>query len=314
MAKQRILITGASGQLGQALVAAASGDVRLQNSFDLLIPKRHELDLYQPLQCAEFIHRHKPNWLINAAAYTAVDQAESDQELAFKANAQAPAAFASALQLVGGKMIQISTDFVFDGQQGKPYLPQDQTSAMSVYGQSKQQGEQEVLSRLADTKSCHVVRTSWLYGPTGHNFLHTMLYLHRSYVIEKKAIRVVADQVGSPTNSADLADFCWQLIVASLQERSDIPLLLHWSDAGVASWYDFAVAIGEFAEHYRLITRQAEVVPITSKQYPTPAQRPHFSVLGQCSFPQGPQPRHWRFALDRVLSAMASRDHAPQAV
>lgn len=306
----KVMITGAAGQLGQALIRNVPDTIN-GKPVDLIVCSRDggnagvALDLADTFACRAMVDQFQPDWLINAAAYTAVDQAEEDSDQAYAVNAEAPAAFADAVGDLGIKMIQISTDFVFSGQQGRPYLPYDRTNPVSIYGKSKEYGEKMVLSRLADSKQCHVIRTSWLYGLSGKNFVNTMLRMHRNYAPQNKSIRVVADQVGSPTNTSDLAGFCWSVIVTRSHDHQEIPPLLHWSDAGVASWYDFSLAIADLAEHHKLISRQAEILPITSSQYPTSAERPHYSVLGGLSFPFGPQPEHWRRRLDRVLGTMA---------
>lgn len=296
MAKQRVLITGASGQLGQALLLRVNLD-----TVEVLTPDRASFNLSEPEQCAAFVRSNRPDWIINAGAYTAVDRAESEPELAFRVNSQAPAALAAALSDHGGRMIQISTDFVFGGEQPIPYQPLDATHPLGVYGQSKREGELAVLNALAGSGRCQVVRTSWLHGPSGHNFVITMLRLQRSHAPEQHPIRVVADQIGSPTHTWGLAEFCWQLVHTA---STPAECVLHWADAGVASWFDFAVAVAELGEALGLIPQKAPVVPITTKEYPTAAQRPHFSVLGGCGMAGLPQPQHWRLGLQHTLAAL----------
>ena len=241
----------------------------------------------------------RPDWLLNGGAYTAVDQAEQQPELAEAVNAGAPRAFAEALAELGsGRMLQISTDFVFSGQQGHPYGPGDPVAPLGVYGATKARGEAAVLELLGPERAC-VLRTSWLYGPVGKNFCLTMLRLHR----ERPELGVVADQVGCPTHTAGLAAACWAVIargVGGLQQ---------WSDAGAASWYDFAVAIGEEAQALGLLERQAQVKPLTTAEYPTPAQRPAYSLM-DCRASRealGLAPLHWRQGLRQVLAAIAAQ-------
>ena len=239
---------------------------------------------------------HRPDWVLNAGAYTAVDRAESEPELAQAVNGGAPAAFAEALASTGGRLLQVSTDFVFNGAQGSPYRPDQRLDPLGVYGASKAAGEVAAL-QLAGAR---VLRTSWVYGPVGQNFCRTMLRLHR----ERPQIGVVADQVGCPTSTHTLAAACWRAI--GLGATADQPRILHWSDAGAASWYDFAVAIGELGVAAGLLERAASVRPLTSAEYPTPAQRPSYSLL-DCSASRaalGLEPQHWRAALAEVLGVV----------
>lgn len=280
----RVLVTGVTGQLGQALIGSAPSGI------NVLAVGREQLDLADAVACAQLVQREQPDWLINAGAYTAVDQAEREPALAHAVNADAPAAFVAALQASGGRLLQVSTDFVFNGRQGCPYRPEHPVDPLGVYGASKAEGERHVLRGHG-----LVLRTSWVYGPVGRNFLLTMLRLHR----EKPAISVVADQVGCPTSAAGLAAACWRLVELG---GVGVPIL-HWSDAGAASWYDFAVAIGELGVEQGLLERAAVVQPITTADYPTPARRPSYSLL-DCTVSRERlqlQPRHWRQALAEVL-------------
>ena len=289
----RVLLTGAGGQLGYALQAKCPEGV------ELIATGLAELDLSDPAACGRMVAEVRPDWLLNGGAYTAVDQAEQQPELAEAVNAGAPRAFAEALaELGGGRMLQISTDFVFSGQQGHPYGPGDPVAPLGVYGATKARGEAAVLELLGPERAC-VLRTSWLYGPVGKNFCLTMLRLHR----ERPELGVVADQVGCPTHTAGLAAACWAVLakgVGGLQQ---------WSDSGVASWYDFAVAIGEEAQVLGLVERQAQVKPLTTAEYPTPAQRPAYSLM-DCRASRealGLAPLHWRQGLRQVLAAIAAQ-------
>jgi dTDP-4-dehydrorhamnose reductase len=251
------------------------------------------LDLADPASCRALVHQLKPDWLINAGAYTAVDKAESEPELAQAVNAGAPAAFAEALQGSGGRLLQVSTDFVFDGSQGTPYRPEQSLAPLGVYGASKAAGEAAAASGLDPDRLC-ILRTSWVYGPVGKNFLLTMLRLIR----EREQLGVVADQVGCPTATPGLAQACWGVVE---QRASGVH---HWSDAGAASWYDFAMAIAELAEAVGLIAKQPLIQPITTAEYPTPAQRPSYSLLA-CAPTRAAlqQPAvHWRAALQQVIA------------
>jgi dTDP-4-dehydrorhamnose reductase len=291
----KVLLTGAAGQLGQALIHSRPEGV------GLIACGRAELDLADPQACAAAVWSHRPDWVLNAGAYTAVDRAESEPELAQAVNGGAPAAFAEALASTGGRLLQVSTDFVFNGAQGSPYRPDQPLDPLGVYGASKAAGEVAAL-QLAGAR---VLRTSWVYGPVGQNFCRTMLRLHR----ERPQIGVVADQVGCPTSTHTLAAACWRAIGLGAAAGADQPRILHWSDAGAASWYDFAVAIGELGVAAGLLERAARVRPLTSAEYPTPAQRPSYSLL-DCSASRaalGLEPQHWRAALAEVLGGVLAQ-------
>ena len=285
----RVLITGANGQLGQQLAQC------VPQSVDARFVGRAELDLSDSRACTEAVESWKPDWLINAGAYTAVDQAESEQDVASAVNAGAPQSFAQALHRCGGRLLQVSTDFVFDGAQGCPYQPDQPLSPLGIYGATKADGEARVAAALPADRFC-ILRTSWVYGPVGRNFMRTMLSLHA----ERDQLRVVADQVGCPTATVGLAQACWRALE---RQQSGV---LHWSDAGAASWYDFAVAIGELAQMSGLIASAAAVAPIPASAYPTPARRPSYSLL-ECTGTRAALDLpavHWRERLDQVIRSM----------
>ena len=288
----KVLLTGVSGQLGQALIASKPLGV------ELIACSRAELDLGNAEACRAAVRDLHPDWVLNAGAYTAVDKAESEPELAQAVNAGAPAAFAEALAATGGSLLQVSTDFVFNGEQGRPYQPDQALDPLGVYGATKAAGEAAALA----LPGARVLRTGWVYGPVGKNFFLTMLRLHR----EREQLGVVADQVGCPTSTGTLAAACWRAIGVGLEPATEaaLPQILHWSDAGAASWYDFAVAIGELGMAAGLLERAARVLPITTADYPTPASRPSYSLLdcGATRSALGLQPLHWRTALAEILS------------
>jgi len=290
----RVLLTGAGGQLGQAVVAAAP------SHWQLIACGRAQLDLADPEACRLAVRRHRPDWVLNAGAYTAVDRAESEPALAMAANAGAPQAFAEALAEQGGRLLQLSTDFVFSGDQGHPYRPEHPVAPLGVYGASKAEGERRIAA-LLPAERFGVLRTSWVYGPVGRNFCLTMLRLHGERAASGQELAVVADQVGCPTATSGLASAC----IASIERG--VSGFHHWSDAGAASWYDFAVAIGELGVAAGLLSDAAAVHPISTAEYPTPARRPGYSLL-DCSATRaalGLPPRHWRAALAEVLAALA---------
>ena len=289
----KILLTGAGGQLGQALAAS------VPPGLELIATARQELDLSDAQACRSAVHHHRPDWVLNAGAYTAVDKAESEPELVQAVNAGAPRAFAEELAATGGCLLQLSTDFVFNGCQGHPYQPDQPRNPLGIYGTSKAAGEEavEVILGCGALGAATILRTSWVYGPVGRNFLLTMLRLHRFKAEAGEPLSVVADQVGCPTSTLGLANACWTVI------QRQVGGMHHWSDAGAASWYDFAVAIGELAVARGLIDRAAEVLPIPASSYPTPAVRPAYSLLA-CSATRRQlelQPQHWRSALQEVI-------------
>ncbi len=322
----KVLLTGATGQLGRALIASRPEGVEL-------VPLgRRELDLADAAACRHLVRQHQPDWLLNAGAYTAVDRAEGEAELAMAVNAGAPQAFAEALAASGGRLLQISTDFVFNGQQGSPYRPEQAPEPLGVYGASKAAGERAVLAVLGPGRA-RILRTSWVYGPVGANFCLTMLGLHARKAAAGEPLAVVADQVGCPTATSGLAAACWRALGIGAESSAQPgaepgaqpgaepggqpgtesgaalggPTILHWSDAGAASWYDFAVAIGSLGVAAGLLEQPAQVRPIPTSAYPTAAARPAYSLL-DCSASRlalGLEPTHWQAALAQVLAELA---------
>jgi dTDP-4-dehydrorhamnose reductase len=295
-----ILLTGAAGQLGHALRQQVPEGIEViatsRSGGDGLVA----LDLADAEACRAAVLQHRPDWVLNGGAYTAVDKAESEPDLAMAANGGAPRAFAEALLETGGRLLQVSTDFVFNGQQGSPYRPQQARDPLGVYGRTKAAGEEAVEEVLGASGGGVILRTSWVMGPVGKNFALTMLRLHRERGASGQALGVVADQVGCPTSTATLAAACWRVITANVQEP-----MLHWSDAGAASWYDVAVAVGELGEELGLVERMATVNPLTTAEFPTPTERPSYSLLDCSSSRQtlGLAPTPWRQALRQLLEA-----------
>lgn len=300
----KVLLTGAVGQLGQALIASKPPGVQLISTSRSGGEGLVALDLADAGACRSAVDAYRPDWVLNAGAYTAVDQAESEPDLALAVNAGAPRAFAQALVSCcpGSRLLQLSTDFVFNGQQGQPYQTDQRADPLGVYGATKASGEKAVSELLGSSQDgqAAILRTSWVYGPVGRNFLLTMLRLHRLKAEAHEPLRVVADQVGCPTATSGLAKTCWAVIT---QKASGV---FHWSDAGAATWFDFAVAIGSQAVARGLISAAAEVQPIRTLDYPTPATRPAYSLL-DCTATQeqlGVTPCHWQSMLDQVLGEL----------
>lgn len=286
----KALIIGKSGQLAQELLHV------VPTGWSAVAMGRESLDL----NSAEAIHlvldQVKPQVVINASAYTAVDKAETDQDAAFALNHHAVELLAKACQMRALAFIQVSTDFVFDGTSNRAYLPTDKTSPLGVYGESKLKGEAAVAAYCADYGT--VIRTSWVYSVYGNNFVKTMLRL----MSERPSLSVVSDQIGAPTYAADLADFIWRLVQTEQREP-----IYHWSDSGVASWYDFAVAIQEEAVSMGLLTQSVPVSPIPSSAYPTPARRPAFSLLNTLGSTHIKDSVHWRKNLRLMLALLKAR-------
>ena len=297
----KVLLTGAAGQLGQALVASAPAGLELMATSRSGGKGLAAIDLSDASACKAAVEGYRPDWVLNAGAYTAVDMAESEPELAVAVNAGAPEAFAAALKEQGGRLLQLSTDFVFNGRQGTPYRVNQSRDPLGTYGISKARGEEAVEAAFESEGDGIILRTSWVIGPVGKNFALTMLRLHR----EKKELGVVADQVGCPSSTLNLAAACWQAIRRS-SEGIKLPPVLHWSDAGAASWYDVAVAVGELGVELGLIDHPAAVTPITTADYPTPATRPGYSLLDCSTTRQALELNglHWRSALRDVLKSI----------
>ena len=297
----KVLLTGAAGQLGQALIASAPQGLELMATSRSGGQGLAAIDLSDADACRAAVEEYQPDWVLNAGAYTAVDKAESEPELAEAVNAGAPEAFAAALRRQGGRLLQLSTDFVFNGRQGCPYRTDQPRDPLGIYGLSKARGEEAVEAGFGSEGGGIILRTSWVIGPVGRNFALTMLRLHR----EKTELGVVADQVGCPSSTLNLAVACWQAIQRS-NEGIKLPPVLHWSDAGAASWYDVAVAVGELGVELGLIEHPAAVNPITTADYPTPATRPGYSLLDCCQTREALElnGQHWRSALRDVLKSI----------
>ena len=298
----KVLLTGAAGQLGQALIASCPEGVELISSTRIGGTGLEALDLADASDCRKAVETHRPDWVLNAGAYTAVDKAESEPELALAVNALAPAALAQAMQEQGGRLLQLSTDFVFNGQQGSPYRVDQPRDPLGVYGSTKAKGEGAVEAVFGNSGEGLILRTSWVIGPVGKNFALTMLRLHR----DREQLGVVSDQVGCPSSTLNLANACWRAVQLGSKHEQPLPPVLHWSDTGAASWFDVSVAVGELGLELGLLKRAARVSPIQTSDYPTPAIRPGYSLL-DCTNTRaalGLEGQHWRQALRAVLEAI----------
>lgn len=280
----KVLITGARGQVGRALAATAPAKAMV------LRAPAAELDITDASAVRALIVAEQPDIIFNAAAYTAVDRAESDEATALRVNGTAVGILAKTAAETGAKLVHISTDFVFDGARSSPYAPDDPTNPLNAYGRTKLAGEQ------AAGPDALVVRTAWVYAAGAANFVQTMLRL----MAERDEVHVVADQIGTPTYATSLAQALWGLALTGCHG------IHHFTDSGAASWYDFAVAIQEEARERGLLHRKATVVPIATKDFPTPATRPSYSVLDKqaTAAALGRNPPHWRDNLRAMLDEL----------
>jgi len=295
MSKPLILLTGCLGQLGST-IQLHWGASQLAASHELLAVDIDQLDLTDAEDVTAYLNQLKPAVIINAAAYTNVDGAETDEELAYAVNAEAVSCLVSWCAANPCRLIQVSTDFVFDGAQREPYKPDAAPAPLSVYGASKLAGENEILERLPQAGI--IVRTSWLYSEFGGNFVKTMLRI----MADKRELKVVNDQIGSPTSAHTLTQFLFELIQSETSSG-----MYHWTDGGEISWFDFAEAIYVQGKLAGLLANDVTILPIPSAEYPTPATRPYYSVLDRSSSLAltGSEPQGWQSALQYVISSLA---------
>jgi dTDP-4-dehydrorhamnose reductase len=287
----RILLTGAGGQVGQELVEVLGKCPGVE----LEACDRASLDITNPQAIEALVTAFSPQVIINAAAYTAVDRAESEPELAKEVNAEAPGNLAKLANQIGASLVHISTDYVFNGQQSVPYREDSPCNPLGVYGRTKRAGEEAIQA----TCDRHIIlRTAWVYGAKGKgNFVKTILRLGQ----EREQLRVVYDQVGTPTWSRDIASAISQLLP---QLGPDTYGTYHFTNSGVTSWYDFAVETLALATNMGIRLTLQQVKPITTAEYPTPAQRPPYSVMGceKIASLIGYSPPHWRQSLRKMMA------------
>jgi len=292
----KVLITGKGGQLAWELEQLAPKNVQL------LSCSVQDLDITDVNQVNHTIEQFQPDIVINAAAYTAVDKAETDTDTAYAVNDLGSEYIALACKKVSAKLIHVSTDFVFDGTKTTPYQTDDLVHPINVYGASKLAGDIKVNDILGNQAT--IIRTAWVYSVNGNNFVKTMLRL----MSEKDQLGIVYDQVGTPTWAKGLAEMIWALVAENqtISTNSEKSLTLHWTDAGVCSWYDFAVAIQELAIEKGMLAKAIPVRPIAASAYPTPAQRPSFSVIDKSTAEQasGVETTHWRQQLSAMMDEL----------
>ncbi|VUD56646.1 dTDP-4-dehydrorhamnose reductase [Thalassocella blandensis] len=287
----KILVTGANGQLGWELkrVFAENNDIQA------VLYSRAELDICSTEQVNQVVAETCPDVVINAAAYTAVDKAEGEPELANDVNAVGVKNLALSCQERNIYFLHISTDFVFNGEEGRPYSVDHPLKPLGVYGETKAKGELAIQNTLQGNFA--IIRTAWVYSCHGNNFVKTMLRL----MAEKEKLGVVGDQIGSPTWAKGLAQVCLAFV------RNKVNGIYHWTDAGVASWYDFAVAIQELAIEKGMLDKKIPINPILTEDYPTPAKRPSYSVLDKALTYSVLKDRdivHWRTQLSAMLEEL----------
>jgi dTDP-4-dehydrorhamnose reductase len=329
----KILITGQGGQLAWELEQTSP------DSLDVICLSSKALDISNQKNVNQVLFSHKPDVVINAAAYTAVDKAETEQDKAYAVNKLGSEYLALACKALKAKLIHVSTDFVFDGTSSTPYQTDDRTNPINVYGASKLAGDMKVDDILGSDAT--IIRTAWVYSAQGNNFVKTML----RFMAEKDQLGIVYDQVGTPTWAKGLAKMIWSLIGKSnkaqgskelgdsadsstLEPSSEASLdlvstplseaslelssapssatMLHWTDAGVCSWYDFAIAIQELAIEKGMLDKTIPVRPIPASAYPTPAARPSFSVIDKTSAEEasGIETIHWRKQLSAMMDEL----------
>ncbi|MDR1886517.1 MAG: dTDP-4-dehydrorhamnose reductase [Prevotellaceae bacterium] len=285
---RKILVTGANGQLGSEFrKLSQSGD------FDFIFTDVDELDITDVHACAAYFEQARPHFVINCAAYTAVDKAESDKKLAWDINVEAVKNLVLSSALCGSYLIQISTDYVFSGKSSVPYGERDLVDPRSEYGKSKAAAEVEALRYDRSL----VIRTSWLYSTFGNNFVKTMIKLGK----ERESLNVIFDQTGTPTYAEDLAAAILHIVdKISANSRDFVGGIFHYSNEGVCSWYDFACAV------MKLNGLNCKVYPIETKDYPTPAKRPEYGVLNKAKIKStyGIDISHWYSSLERMIAAL----------
>jgi dTDP-4-dehydrorhamnose reductase len=285
MSQLKVLVTGANGQLGMELRQLAP----LHKIYDFVFVSREELAIENEIAVRNLFESHRFSWCINCAAYTAVDKAESEKEQAFLINATAPGILAKICKAFNARFIHISTDYVFDGSADQPLTEASKVNPQSVYGASKLEGEKLVSQNCPDSI---IIRTSWVYSKFGKNFVKTMMHLMK----DRPQLKVVSDQVGSPTYAADLAKAIIDIMNAPVVQ----PGIFHFSNEGVISWFEFAKAIKEE------LNSQCEVVPIPTSDYPTPAKRPLYSVMDKTKIQTvyGMALRPWKDSLRQCISQL----------
>jgi dTDP-4-dehydrorhamnose reductase len=285
----KVLVIGKSGQLAWELAQATSDE------FEIICLGRNDISITNAVSLSESLQQYRACGVINASAYTAVDDAEKDIDNAYRINAAAVGTLAQVCKTQSLPLVHISTDFVFHGEKGSPYLPGDEIKPLGVYGASKAEGE-KLITEIYPENSC-IIRTSWVYSTHGKNFVKTMLNLMST----KNELGIICDQIGSPTFARGLAE------ASLLSLKNNVKGIHHYTDLGVASWYDFALSIQSIGIELGLLSKRIPIKPINTSEYPTPAKRPHYSVLDKNSFAialPDLKMRHWQEQLRRMMVSL----------
>ncbi len=297
----KVLLTGSNGQLGKAIIDSKPKGI------ELIKTNRGNLDLANKEECLENIEIHRPDWIINSGAFTNVDMAEENIEEVFKINSLAPRYFSESIRNNKGKLLQISTDYVFDGKKTKALKPYDKRNPINIYGHSKAMGEDNISAILGGTNKAIILRSSWVMGPNSKNFLSKILNL----LLTKKEVKVVSDQFSCPTSTETLSQICWMIInkekiIFDLNTKR-LPIM-HCSDGGLASWYEVAKAIAEIGMDLGLITDEVNVYPIKTSEYTKSAKRPSFSLLDcESSFNVlNFKAKNWKVALYETMTKIVT--------
>lgn len=300
----RILLIGSNGQLGKSIIK------KQPHNIDLIKTSKDKLNLLDHKKCRSVIFDLKPDWVINCAAYTNVDRAENEKEKAIKINGDSLKFISEGLLETGGKLIHISTDYVFDGKSNIPYKPWVKTIPLNVYGYSKVIGERHVVNILGDINRGFIIRTSWLISPFSSNFVPKILKLLNT----KNQIQVVNDQFSCPTSCKSLAELCWKFILYDSQNikfLDDGQSIYHFCDDGITNWYEFSQTIRSYALELGLIKNPAIIKPISSVEYKSIANRPKYSLL-ECRETIDKfelKTIDWRINLRSLLSSISSESN-----
>ena len=293
----KIFLIGAGGQLGREVIETCPTRIN-EKLFEFIPLDKNIFDLEDIDSCKNLVRNENPDWIINCAAFTKVDEAETQKNKAYLINGYAPKVLSKELSNLSGKFIQISTDFVFSGKQNYPYKIDQLTEPVNEYGKTKEIGEKAVLENLGFTNKGFVIRTSWLVSSVGSNFVLTMLRL----LNEKSEINVVSDQIGCITSTNTLSKAIWKLIDIR-EKKITLPNIFHVSDNGIASWYDIAMEIYEIGSKLDLIKNNVRINPIKSKDYICKARRPAYSLL-DCENSKnilGLEKIHWKESIKKIL-------------
>ena len=292
----KILLIGGTGQLGLDIIKNSPKNIKL------LAPNRTQLDLSKSEDCYKYIVDLKPDWVINSGAYTNVEKAEKEKELALKINAKGPESIAKALSETGGKLLQISTDYVFDGKKNTPYKVNDNISPINFYGLSKAKGEEYIQRALPRENQLCIIRTSWLMSPFGKNFANKIMEL----ISDRDELKVIYDQIACPTTTRSLSKIVWKAIEYNniyTLKQDKFPKINHFSNSGIASWYDVAVELKEIGLKYGFLKKSGDIIPVLSKEYKTDAMRPNYSVLDTSDLRRilNISNKHWRKSLSEAF-------------